>query len=223
MTAERSLCEGAGTNDGVHHRNEPDGRRVAGRRAQGRATNPPDAPELNIQPAVAFRFVLRAGSQSDPPGKEGLAALTASMVAEGGTKTLTYDQLLEAFYPMAASLSGACRKEVTVFSGVVHQDNLQKYTSLATEMIAQPRFDPQDFERLRNEALDYVTKFLRGNNDEELGKWTLIVELYQDHPYGHPDVGTEQGLKSITLEDVKEFHRTALHATGDDPGPRGRF
>ncbi len=74
-------------------------------------------------------------------------------------------------------------------------------------MIARPRFDPEDFERLRNEALDYVTKYLRGNNDEELGKWTLQVELYKDHPYGHPDRGTVAGLKAITLDDVKEFHR----------------
>jgi zinc protease len=78
-------------------------------------------------------------------------------------------------------------------------------------MIAQPRFDPEDFKRLRNEALDYVTKFLRGNNDEELGKWTLQVDLYRDHPYGHPDRGTEQGLNAITLDDVKAFHH--LHYT----------
>src|SRR5262249_1957621 len=148
-------------------------------------------------PLVAFRAVLRAGSQNDPPGKEGLAALTAAMVAEGGTKSLTYDQVLAAFYPMAASLDGACRKEVTVFSGLVHRDNLRPYLSLACEMITQPRFAPEDFERLHNEALDYVTKYLRGNNDEDLGKWTLQVELYKGHPYGHPDVGTVQGLKAI--------------------------
>src|SRR5262249_31894670 len=57
-------------------------------------------------PLVAIRVVLQSGSQNDPPGKEGLAALTAAMVAEGGTKSLTYDQLLEAFYPMAATLDG---------------------------------------------------------------------------------------------------------------------
>ena len=157
-------------------------------------------------PLVAFRVVLRAGSQDDPPGKEGLAALTASMVAEGGSKSLTYSQILAAFYPMAAALSGSCTKELTVFSGVVHRDNLPNYVPIATEMIAQPRFDPEDFERLRNEAIDYVTKYLRGNNDEALGKWTLQTELYKDHPYGHPDVGTARGLKSITLDDVKEFH-----------------
>ena len=59
---------------------------------------------------------------------------------------------------------------------------------------------PEDFERLRNVAIDYVTKYLRGNNDEALGKWTLQTELYKNHPYGHPDMGTAQGLKSITLD-----------------------
>jgi zinc protease len=157
-------------------------------------------------PLVAFRFVIRAGSQNDPAGKEGLAALTAAMVAEGGTQSLTYSQVLAAFYPMAASLDHACRKEVTVFSGTVHRDNLRDYIPIAAEMITQPRFAPEDFQRLRNEALDYVTKYLRANNDEELGKWTLQTELYRDHPYGHPDRGTVQGLKAITLDDVKQFH-----------------
>src|SRR5262249_20855347 len=64
-------------------------------------------------PLVALRLVFRVGSQDDPPGKEGLAALTAAMVAEGGTKELTYDQVLERFYPMSASLEGACRKEAS--------------------------------------------------------------------------------------------------------------
>jgi zinc protease len=162
-------------------------------------------------PLVAMRLVLRAGSQDDPKGKEGLAALTAAMVAEGGTKELAYDQILEKFYPMAASLSGSCRKEVTVFSGEIHRDNLAAYESIATAMITRPRFDPEDFERLRNEAIDYVSKTLRGNNDEELGKWTLQVGLYKDHPYGHVDRGTVQGLKSITLDDVKAFHRAHYH------------
>ncbi len=182
-------------------------------------------------PLVAMRVIVRAGSQDDPPGKEGLAALTASMVAEGGSKSRTYSQILAAFYPMAAQLSGSCFKENCVFSGVVHRDNLEAYIPIATEMIAQPRFDPADFERLRNEAIDYVTKFLRGNNDEALGKWTLQTELYKDHPYGHPDIGTAQGLKSITLDDVKAFHRRQYSrkslklglAGGFDPGIPGKI
>jgi zinc protease len=167
-------------------------------------------------PLVALRFVFRAGSQDDPKGKEGLAALTAAMVAEGGTRELSYDELLERFYPMAAGLGGSCRREVTLFAGEVHRDNLAAYVPLATAMLTTPRFAPEDFERLKNDALDFLTKTLRGGNDEELGKWTLQLALFRDHPYGHVTQGTVQGLKAITLDDVKAFHAkhyalSALH------------
>jgi zinc protease len=159
-------------------------------------------------PLVALRVIVRAGSQDDPPGKEGLAALTAALIAEGGTKDLPYDQILERFYPMAADLSAACRKEVTVFSGVVHRDNLAEYEKLISRMLTAPRFVTEDFERLRSEAVDYLSKTLRGGNDEELGKWTLQLMLYKGHPYGHVDQGTVQGLKAITLDDVKAFYKS---------------
>jgi zinc protease len=191
--------------------------------ASGGLTRAPGAPDpakevrvLNMQttvllvpssPLIAFRFVFRAGAQDDPKGKEGLAALTAAMVAEGGTQELSYDALLERFYPMAAGLSGACRREVSVFAGEVHRDNLAAYVPLVTSMLTTPRFAPEDFERLKNQALDFLTKTLRGGNDEELGKWTLQLALYRDHPYGHVTQGTVQGLKAITLDDVKAFHK----------------
>jgi zinc protease len=158
-------------------------------------------------PLIALRFVFRVGSQDDPKGKEGLAALTAAMVAEGGTKELSYDALLERFYPMAAGLSGACRREVSVFAGEVHRDNLAAYVPLVTSMLTTPRFAPEDFERLKNQALDFLTKTLRGGNDEELGKWTLQLALFRDHPYGHVTQGTVSGLKAITLDDVRAFHK----------------
>ena len=55
-------------------------------------------------PFVSFRFLFETGSRHDPAGKEGLAALTGALLAEGGTKTLSYEQLLERLYPMAAGI-----------------------------------------------------------------------------------------------------------------------
>ncbi len=161
----------------------------------------------NSTPLVAFRFLFRVGSQDDPPGKEGLAALTAAMVTQGGASQLTYEQILERFYPLAASISGSCRKEVSVFEGQVHRDNVGRFLPLVVAMLTEPRIDPEDFARLKNEALDYLSKTLRSGGDEELGKWTLQVELYKNHPYGHVDQGTVEGLTAITLDDVKAFHR----------------
>jgi len=157
-------------------------------------------------PLVAIRLLFNVGTKDDPVGKEGLAALTARMLSEGGTKRYSYDQILERLYPMAAKLGASCDKEVTVFSGNVHRDKLSDFYGLFSEMLAAPRFDAQDFERLRDEQLNFVSKTLRGNSDESLGKWTLQLMLYPKHPYGHVDAGTVSGLKTIALEDVKEFY-----------------
>ncbi len=66
-------------------------------------------PESNVvqlpvasDPTVSFRLWFRVGSQNDPPGKEGLAALTGAMLTEASTEQNAYERILELLYPMAA-------------------------------------------------------------------------------------------------------------------------
>jgi zinc protease len=153
-------------------------------------------PNVN-SPLVAIRLLFNVGSKDDPAGREGLAALTARMLTEGGTKRFNYDEILERLYPMAAETSAHCDKELTTFVGNVHRDKLDEFYDLFYEMLTAPRFDPEDFARLREEQLNYVSTTLRGNNDEAFGKATLQQMLYPDHPYGHVEAGTISGLRSI--------------------------
>ncbi|HYO68643.1 MAG TPA: pitrilysin family protein [Archangium sp.] len=156
-----------------------------------------------VSPIVSFRLVFHAGSVDDPKGKEGLTSLTADLLAEGGTQSLTSAQLLEALFPMAAELSSSTDKEFTVFAGRVHKDHLSRFLDIFTDVLLKPRLSPQEFERLRARALSDVRNGLRSENDELLGKVALDALLYQGHPYAHFVGGTEKGLESLTLEDVK--------------------
>jgi zinc protease len=158
-------------------------------------------------PLVSFRFVMHTGSALDPPGKEGLAALTALMVSQGGTEELTLTEVMEALYPMAAEFSSQADKEVTTFIGRAHRDHLEPFYAVFRERIQRPRFDAEDFERNKTELLNFLTKSLPSADDEELGKTSLEGELYRRHPYGHPVQGTVAGVESLTLDDVKAFYR----------------
>jgi zinc protease len=164
-------------------------------------------------PLVAVRLVFRTGSQDDPKGKEGLAALTAAIIAEGGTESKTYSQIIDALYPMAADVRLQVAKEQTVFSGSVHRDNLSRYAAILEEQILHPKFSDDDFKRKKQDAIDFISKTLRGSDDEELGKESLNVLLYGGAPYGHPGEGTVEGLGALTVSDVKEFYRS--HFTRD--------
>ncbi|MEA2563650.1 MAG: zinc protease [Acidobacteriota bacterium] len=157
-------------------------------------------------PLVAIRLMFDVGSIHDPKGKEGLSALTASMVGESGTQKRSYTELLEALYPMAAAIQTGGDREVTLFSGLVHRDKLAEYTALLEEVLLQPAFGEQDFQRNKDQLQSYLTNTLP-SNDELLGLEALQSQLWKGHPYGHPYAGTVEGLKNITIDDVKKFYR----------------
>ena len=79
---------------------------------------------------VTFRVVFTAGAASDPKEKPGVANLTALMLSDGGTKDLTYKQIVDALFPMAASVASQVDKEMTTFYGATHVDNLDAYYKL---------------------------------------------------------------------------------------------
>ncbi|HEV8589015.1 MAG TPA: pitrilysin family protein [Pyrinomonadaceae bacterium] len=162
----------------------------------------------NRSPLVSFRILFMTGSASDPAGKAGLASLTAAMLAEGGTRTKTYAEITDAMYPMATSFQWQVDKEMTVFSGTTHVDNLEKYYSLIREMLLDPGFRDDDFQRLKEDAINYLKNSLRGGNDEELGKEVLYTTIYPaTHVYGHQNIGAVSALEKMTVKDVRDFYR----------------
>jgi zinc protease len=157
-------------------------------------------------PLVAVRLQFNAGSIYDPPGKEGLAALTGLMIGQAGTRKHAYSDLLEALYPMAAAINVNTDREISVVEGLVHRDMLAGYTALLEEALLQPAFSQADFDRNQRQLVSLITNQLR-SNDEMLGLEMLQSELFQGTPYAHSSVGTVEGLGKITLDDVKKFYQ----------------
>lgn len=164
-------------------------------------------------PLVAIRLFFHVGSVDDPAGREGLAALTSDVVGQGGTTKRSYAEVLDALYPLAARIRVIGDVESVVFEGTVHRDNLTAFANLLAEQVLEPRFAADDFARHRQNALDYLTKTLRGNDDEDLGKQALASVMYAGHQYRRPATGTAAGLTAVTVDDVKQFY--ASHFSRD--------
>jgi zinc protease len=160
-------------------------------------------------PQLEVKLLFTAGSAHDPTGKEGLAALTASMLSEAGSKAMTFEQIEKALYPMAGSLTNHVDKEVTAFTGRIHRDEWQAFLSIVLPQLLDPGFRDDDFRRLRDAQLAALTQDLRSNNEEELGKERLQTNVFRNTPYGHVTLGTVAGLSAVSLDDVKRFAATA--------------
>lgn len=162
-------------------------------------------------PTISFRIWIKVGSQNDPPGKAGLAALTADMLCEGGTQKHSYKEIVELLYPMAAEIQAQVDKEMTIIYGRVHKDNLNAYYEIFREVLLEPAFNEDDFQRLKTDRINFIENSLRYANDEELGKAALSEFIFSGTPYEHFTFGHLTDLRNMKVDDVKDFYHTYFH------------
>ena len=164
-------------------------------------------------PLVDFRIVFFTGAAYDPVDKPGLASLTAAQIAGGGTRELSYKQVLDAMFPMAASFSSQVDKEMVVFRGTTDIHNLEKYYALFRGILLTPGWREDDLRRVKDRTINYLRVGLRDSNEEELAKEALYISLYSGRPYGHYNLGTVSALQRMTMGDLQRFYESEFTQT----------
>ncbi|MEK6374104.1 MAG: pitrilysin family protein [Acidobacteriota bacterium] len=169
------------------------------------ASTPPFIEQKGVIPQIEAKLLFNAGSANDPAGKEGLAALAASMITDAGSQQMKVDEIRKALYPIAGGWYGHVDKEMTTLTASIHRDNWKTFFDVVMPTLLTPGFRDEDFTRVKDANLNALKENLRNNNEEELGKEELMNRIYAGTPYGHTPLGTVAGIQSITLDDVKKF------------------
>ncbi len=164
----------------------------------------------NSSDIVDVNFLFNTGAAQDPEGKKGLAALTASMITDGGSAAKSIKEIQKAMLPMAAYFSSQLDKEMISMSGRVHREKADEWLDLVLDSLLNPGFREDDFKRLKTQLINSVQTDLKQNNDEELGKEVLYQKLYPGHPYESLNYGHVSDLENLTLDDVKAFYHQQL-------------
>ncbi|MGE4232964.1 MAG: M16 family metallopeptidase [Bacteriovoracia bacterium] len=181
-------------------------------------------------PITVFNITLRVGSADDLTDKKGLANLTARLIREGGSLAWSFDsqgkkndekkiepefpaktraEIEEALYPLAAEISIEVNKEQTSFSVSCNAEDAKIVFSILAQMLLAPAFNEKEFNRLKNEEIDFLTKRAPNEDQEELGKYALNREIFgKTHPYSHLEEGTISSLEKITLDSIKDFYKS---------------
>ena len=155
---------------------------------------------------ITWKYMFYNGSVTDPQGKEGLDALTADLIIEGGTKQYTKTQIDSILYPMSAVYYASIDKEVTVFTFQVHKDFADRFYQIASGLLFHPAFNPDDFSRVKDNQQVYVDQVIKSSSDEEYSKMALEDFLFKGTAYQHMVTGTSSGVKSIELKDVIDHY-----------------
>src|SRR4030065_1093159 len=152
---------------------------------------------------IVVKFMFKNGSMCDPQGKEGLTYTTAQLINQGGTGELTFSDIQDKIYPMAAEYYSMVDKEVTIFTFQFHKDWIEEFYPIMIGLITNPSLSQTDFERVKNNQQAYVDQVIRASSDEEYSKKAVEDFLFRGTNYQHMVEGESASVTSVTLDDVK--------------------
>jgi predicted Zn-dependent peptidase len=159
-------------------------------------------------PLVNLVVMVRAGDYRDPPGKEGLAALTGGLLASGGTRSLSADQLEERLDFLAAELDSVTAGSDTRVTLNLMAKDLDEGLGMLREVLATPRFQE---DRL---ALDkqLLSQEMNRRNDDSATIETIERDfLAYGEDFFAARLPTAPAVAAISRADVRAFHRQWFH------------
>jgi predicted Zn-dependent peptidase len=160
----------------------------------------PGAPTFSI----SARF--DAGLAADDAAKPGLLTLTSDLMREGAGGR-TGREIIEGFELLGAAWGAGSGSDATSFSLTALKPNLAASLDLFADIIRDPAFTPAELERVRAIQLGRIAQ--EENNPNGIASRTITPMLYgPGHPYARvSSLGTVDGVKAITREDLVAFHQ----------------
>lgn len=161
-------------------------------------------------PVVELSMVFDAGNAGDARDKLGTQSMMLSLLNEG-TATRTAIQIAEEEERLGASIDASASTDTTEVSLSALSTNLGPSLDLWADLIRNPKFAPEEIERVRNIQLAGIAQ--EESDPQSLALRLLPPLIFGDtHPYGVPltGSGTSEGVKAVSREDLLRFHDTWL-------------
>ncbi len=159
-------------------------------------------------PLVATSLIIRAGSSSDPGGKDGLLSLALDMLDEGAGDRDALD-LADEIEFLGASLDISAGKDYSSIDLQVLKRNFRPAFDIFSDVLLRPAFSEKEWERVKRLSLNSLRQ--RGEQPTSVARVVGDRLYYGDqHPYAHPEDGYLSSVEKISLEDVKQAAAAAL-------------
>jgi zinc protease len=155
-------------------------------------------------PLVAFNLLLRGGSQLDPPGRDGTAALAADLLTHGAGARDAH-AYVDAVEGAGGNLEATARNDAIQVQGQFLSRDSRLMLELLADAVLRPRFDAGEFEKLRSRSIEELKASKDSSPSSVLGMYGRAL-LFAGHPYGRAVEGSELTLARITRDDITRYY-----------------
>ena len=167
--------------------------------------------EKHEVPLVSVAFVVKSGAVADPSTKEGVASATAALLRKG-TPTRTADQVSEQLDFLGATFGADASPDMSRGRAEFMKKDAAEGLDILADLLQHASFPDSEVTKLLAQRVDRL-RSAKDSAGAVLDAY-FYGYLYGKHPYGRPDSGDENSLKTITREDVVAFHKA--HYTPDN-------
>lgn len=159
--------------------------------------------ENHEQPVVSINIYIKgAGQVSDPDGKAGVAAATATLL-DAGTRTRTSRQIAETIEGMGASLSANATSDWATISATMLKSDVDAVLTVIADVLLNPTFPEDEVETERKRALTDLQVSL--SRPATLAQRQFEASVFGKHPYGR--LMTTGSVRAVTRADLVAFHQ----------------
>lgn len=158
-------------------------------------------PMAEVQSA-AFSFLVPAGSNYDPAGREGAASVLVDWIMRGAGSRDSRE-ITCALDNLGLQRSEGVGNSHLSFTGATLAENLPQALRIYADVLRRPHLPEDQFEAARTG----VEQSLRAIEDEPRQK--VMVELRRrcyEAPWGTPSEGTLEGIEAVTAADVRQLY-----------------
>ena len=154
-------------------------------------------------PLLSVLVMIRAGAAFDPADRPGLAAISGDLLDEG-CGDLDALALHESLGRLGAQLDTEVGSDATLIGLTTLERSAPAALALLADMIARPRLETADFERVRDLRLNRLLQMR--DMPPAVAERIFTRRLYGAHPYGHLPIGTDASLRAMDPGEPRAFH-----------------
>lgn len=164
----------------------------------------------------AFHLLAKDRKAWEPKGKSGIAEFLHRMLLQG-TRYRDFQEVSVDLNTIGATLKVTDDRSIPYddyyFSPAYSYLRFETTVKHAYEglmqladLIKNPRFDPERVEQVRTQLLSDIRE---DQQNARIQAWNLFYQtLFDGDPLARPILGEEEDVKSITVEDLRQFHQT---------------
>lgn len=150
---------------------------------------------------VAARFFVRAGSRYDGD-HPGLAHMLEHMLFKG-TQQRSSEEIFQGIEARGGEINAHTTREYISLHTVTLAQDLPLALTLLSGLILSPKLSQEDF---LSEKLVVLGELEQQKDQSSILYDLFLKTLFQDSPLGKPILGTPQGLRDLSIDELRDFH-----------------